>query len=84
MLSGDKLAFLRYTHGKTQQQIADWCDISLRYVKNIEHCEYIPSEEIYNAWLNCIYGIGEPIKRNNIQGGKGKSRKKVGADDGVV
>lgn len=63
MLSGEKLKFLRYMHGKTQQQIADYCDITVRYVKLIEHNEYHPSEEIYNAWLDCCYGKNTPLKR---------------------
>ena len=26
MLSGDRIKFLRYTHNKTQKEIADWCN----------------------------------------------------------
>lgn len=77
MLSGEKLKFLRYMHGKTQQQIADWCDITRRYVIMIEQNEYSPSDEVYNAWLDCCYGKGKPIKRNQ------PNRKKV-EDGGVV
>ena len=68
MLSGDKLKFLRYTMGKTQKDIADWCNVSTRYVGMVEKGEEIPSEETYKAWLNCIYGIGKPLPstpRNN-------------------
>lgn len=63
MLDGAKLKFLRYMHGKTQKQVADWCDVNLRFVKGVEANEYNPSQEVYEAWLNCVYGIGEPIKR---------------------
>ena len=61
MLSGDKLKFLRYTMGKTQQEVADWCNVSKRYVGMVEKGEEILSEETYKAWLNCIYGIGKPL-----------------------
>lgn len=61
MLSGDKLKFLRYTMNKTQKEIADWCNVSIRYVGMVEKGEEIPSEETYKAWLNCIYGIGKPL-----------------------
>lgn len=51
-------------HGKTQKQISEWCDVNLRFVKGVEASEYNPSQEVYEAWLNCIYDIGEPIKRD--------------------
>ena len=63
MLDGGKLKFLRYMHNKTQKQVADWCDVNLRFVKGVERNEYSPSQEVYEAWLNCIYDIGSPIKR---------------------
>ena len=63
MLSGDKLKFLRYTMGKTQQEVADWCNISKRYVGMVEKGEEILSEETYKAWLNCIYDIGKPLPK---------------------
>ena len=76
MLSGEKLKFLRYMHGKTQQQMANWCDITRRYVIMIEQNEYSPSEEVYNAWIDCCYGKGKPIKRDQ------PNRKKV--EDGTI
>lgn len=63
MLSGDKLKFLRYTMGKTQKEVADWCNISIRYVGMIENNQERLSEETYKAWLNCIYGIGKPLPK---------------------
>ena len=63
MLDGGKLKFLRYMHGKTQKEVAEWCDVNLRFVKGVERNEYNPSQEVYEAWLNCIYDIGSPIKR---------------------
>lgn len=63
MLDGSKLKFLRYTMGKTQIQVAKWCNVSPRYIKYIEANEMIPSEEVYEAYLNCIYGIGKPLSQ---------------------
>lgn len=63
MLSGDKLKFLRYTNGKTQKQVADWCNVSTRYIKMLEKGEEVMSEETYRSFLNCIYGIGCPLPK---------------------
>ena len=68
MLSGEKLKFLRYTMGKTQKEVAEWCNVSIRYIGMVEKGEETLSEETYKAWLNCIYGIGKPLPstpRNN-------------------
>lgn len=71
MLSGEKLKFLRYTHGITQVKMSEWCDISERYVGMIEHNQFKPSKEVYDAWINCCYGVGKPLKpRANKQGVK--------------
>lgn len=74
MLDGSKLKFLRYMHNITQDQMAEWCDISKRYVGMVEKNECVPAEEIYNAWLNCCYGVGEPIHREKTKGSR-KSKK---------
>ena len=50
MLSGEQLKFLRYYNGKTQQQVADWCNVSRRYIIMVEQNEERLSEETYNAW----------------------------------
>ena len=63
MLSGDRLKFLRYTHEKTQKDIADWCNVTTRYVGMVESGEEIPSKEVYHAWLNCCYNIGKPLPK---------------------
>ena len=79
MLSGDKLKFLRYTMGKTQKEVAEWCNVSIRYIGMVEKGEEILSEETYKAWLNCIYGIGKPLPstpRNN----QTAKKKKLAAD----
>lgn len=63
MLSGDRLKFLRYSHGITQKAVSDWCNVSIRYVGMIESGEETPSEETYNAFLNCVYGVGKPLPK---------------------
>lgn len=63
MLSGDRLKFLRYTHNKTQKQVADWCNCTIRYVGMVEKGDEIPTKEVYHAWLNCCYGIGKPLPK---------------------
>ena len=63
MLSGDKIKFLRYSHNKSQKQVAEWCNVSTRYIGMIEKGEEIPSEETYKAILNCIYGVGKPLSK---------------------
>lgn len=68
MLSGERLKFLRYTHGVTQKKVADWCNVSVRYIGMVESNEERMSEETYQAFLNCVYGIGKPLPkepRNN-------------------
>lgn len=71
MLSGDRLKFLRYTHNVTQVEMAEWCDVSERFVGMVEHNECKPSQEVYEAWINCCYGIGKPLaKRENKKGVK--------------
>lgn len=63
MLSGDRIKFLRYTHNKTQKQVADWCNCTTRYVGMVEAGQEIPTEETYKAMLNCIYGVGKPLPK---------------------
>ena len=63
MLSGEQLKFLRIYNGVTQKKVAEWCNISSRYVGMVESNEERLSEETYNAWINCIYGIGKPLPK---------------------
>ena len=63
MLSGEQLKFLRIYNGKTQKQVAEWCNISIRYVGMVENNEERLAEETYNAWINCMYGIGKPLPK---------------------
>lgn len=47
--------------GKTLGQVADWCNVSKRYIIYIEQNKEVPSEETYEAYLNCVYDIGKPL-----------------------
>ena len=75
MLSGDKLKHLRILNRKTQKQIADWCNVSTRYVSMVEHGEEQLSDETYRAWLNCINGVGEPLPKTPRYNQTAKKRK---------
>lgn len=61
MLDGTVLQRLRMRSGKTQQQVADWCNVSKRYIIYIEQNKEVPSEETYEAYLNCVYCTGKPL-----------------------
>ena len=63
MLSGEQLKFLRIYNGITQKKVAEWCNVSIRYVGMVENNEERLSEETYNAWINCCYGIGKPLPK---------------------
>lgn len=75
MLSGEQLKFLRIYNGKTQKQVAEWCNISIRYVGMVESNEERLSEETYNAWINCIYGIGKPLSKEPRYNQTAKKKK---------
>ena len=75
MLSGEQLKFLRIYNGVTQKKIAEWCNISSRYVGMVESNEERLSEETYNAWINCIYGIGKPLSKEPRHNQTAKKKK---------
>ena len=75
MLSGDKLKSLRIMYHKTQKEVAEWCNVSVRYVGMVEHGEEFLSEETYNAWLNCIYDIGKPLPKEPRYNQTAKKKK---------
>lgn len=77
MLSADKLRFLRIENHVTQADMAEWCDISIRFVGMIEHGEDNPSEEVYKAWLNRCYGIGKPLAKRTITEKRTTQKKKA-------
>ena len=68
MLSGEQVKCLGVYSRVTEKKVAEWCNISIRYVGMVESNEERLSEETYKAWINCIYGIGKPLPstpRNN-------------------
>ena len=75
MLSGDELKTLRIMYHKTEKEVADWCNVSTRYVGMVEHGEEFLSEETYKAWLNCIYGIGKPLPKTPRYNQTAKKKK---------
>ena len=75
MLSGEQLKFLRIYNGVTQKDIAEWCNISIRYVGMVENNEERLSEETYNAFINCIYGIGKPLPKEPRPNQTSKKKK---------
>ena len=75
MLSGEKLRDIRLLNHKTQQQVADWCNVSVRYVGMVEYGQEHLSDETYRAWLNCLYGIGKPLPKTPRCNQTAKKRK---------
>ena len=75
MLSGEQLKFLRIYNGVTQKKVAEWCNISIRYVGMVENNEERLSEETYNAWINCCYGIGKPLPKEPRYNQTAKKKK---------
>lgn len=63
MLDGTVLQRLRMRSGKTLVQVADWCNVSKRYIIYIEQNKEVPSKETYEAYLNCVYGLGKPLPK---------------------
>ena len=75
MLSGEQLKFLRIYNGVTQKKVAEWCNVSIRYVGMVESNEERLSEETYKAWINCIYGIGKPLSKEPRYNQTAKKKK---------
>ena len=75
MLSGEQLKFLRIYNGVTQKKVAEWCNVSSRYVGMVESNEERLSEETYNAFINCIYGIGKPLSKEPRPNQTSKKKK---------
>lgn len=69
MLSNDKLRHLRIIKGLTQADIADICGVSTRFVKMIEANQAVPQPEVYDKWLQAIYG--------NLKSNRKPKRRKV-------
>ena len=75
MLDGTVLQRLRMRSGKTLVQVADWCNVSKRYIGMVESNEERLSEETYNAFINCIYGIGKPLPKEPRPNQTAKKKK---------
>ena len=75
MLDGTVLQRLRMRSGKTQQQVADWCNVSKRFIIYVEQNKMLMSEETYQAYLNCIYGIGKPLSQEPRPNQTSKKKK---------
>ena len=75
MLSGEQLKFLRIYNGVTQKKVAEWCNVSIRYVGMVENNEERLSEETYKAWINCMYGIGKPLPKEPRYNQTAKKKK---------
>ncbi len=63
MLDGTVLQRLRMRSGKTLQQVADWCNVSKRFIIYVEQNKMLMSEETYEAYLNCVYGLEKPLSQ---------------------
>ncbi len=83
MLDGTVLQRLRMRSGKTQQQVADWCNVSKRYIIYIEQNKEVPAEETYQAYLNCVYDVGKPLPQNP-RPNQISRKKKSGDTNGTI
>lgn len=79
MLDGTVLQRLRMRSGKTLQQVADWCNVSKRFIIYVEQNKMLMSEETYEAYLNCVYGTGKPLPHEPRY--NQTSRKKKSGDE---
>lgn len=67
MLSGDKLHFLRIYHNITQKQMASGIGKSDRWVRMVETGSEVPTEEVYQAWLDTCYSGKENITKKSVK-----------------
>ncbi len=70
MLSGDKLKSLRIMHGLTVGQMAAGVGKSDRWIRLIESGQERPTEEVYVAYLETLYG------RRKVPESKARKMKK--------
>lgn len=75
MLGGDRLKFLRLYHNLTQAYMAECLGCSTRWIKGIEKCKVIPTEKMYNDWLNCCYGLLNPKEKKATKSKTTRSKK---------
>lgn len=56
MISGDKMRFLRQFHNISEKKMAEMIGKSDRWIRKIESGEEIPTNEVYTAYINALYG----------------------------
>lgn len=75
MLSAEKLKFLRQFHNLTQQEVADYLNVSRVYITNLENGKAVYTSEQCKKIVNAIYTVAENKKNEAID--KLKETKKV-------
>ncbi len=63
MLTGKKLQYLRILKGYSQVYVAESIGVSERWVGKVENEGLSPSQEVYDKWLQCLYGKLKPVKK---------------------
>ncbi|WP_455714109.1 helix-turn-helix domain-containing protein [Anaerosporobacter sp.] len=76
MLTGKKLQYLRILKGYSQVYIAESIGVSERWIGKVENEGLAPSQEVYDKWLQCIYGNLKPVKKEKVQSPKVANEKK--------
>jgi transcriptional regulator with XRE-family HTH domain len=56
MISGDKMRFLRQLHNISEKKMSEMIGKSDRWIRKIESGEEIPTNEVYTAYMNALYG----------------------------
>lgn len=56
MVSGDKMKFLRQYFNISEKKMAEMIGKSDRWIRKIESNEEVPTEEVYYAYINALYG----------------------------
>jgi hypothetical protein len=69
--------------GKSLETVAKWCNVSKRYIIYIEQNKEVPSEETYQAYLNCVYGVGKPLSQEP-RANQTSRKKKSGDTNGTI
>lgn len=76
MLTGKKLQYLRILKGYTQVYVAESIGVSERWIGKVENEGLSPSQEVYEKWLQCLYGNLRPVKKEKVESSKLNCEKK--------
>ena len=76
MLTGKKLQHLRILKGYTQVYIAESIGVSERWIGKVENEGLSPSQEVYEKWLQCLYGNLKPVKKDKFETPKVEAEEK--------